>query len=151
MTARPLLGVLPVHLDDVREVLLAGAARRRPGVDDGVLDLLVRGQPLLELVPVQPLELDVARRRRCRRIARLADAQRRRARDQARRTANSERSQTFIGLYLSSRDRGTSGTMPIEHVRPAAHRGIAAEPSTGWLGGRKSSSADGSTRAIATC
>ena len=48
-----------MHLDHVREVFLAGAAGRRPGIDDGVLDLLVAASRVLELLPVEPLQLHV--------------------------------------------------------------------------------------------
>ena len=40
-TCKALARRTSVHLEDVREVLLAGTAGRRPCVDQGVLDLLV--------------------------------------------------------------------------------------------------------------
>ena len=61
MTASPLRGEL-VHRHDVREILLAGAARRRPGVDDRDLVSLVGRRPILKLLPVQPSSFTSPRR-----------------------------------------------------------------------------------------
>ena len=54
---RPLAAYLLVHLDEVREVLLAGSAPGRPGVDEGVLDVggLGRGDPGQEGVVLERL------------------------------------------------------------------------------------------------
>jgi hypothetical protein len=46
-----------MHRDDVGEVFLAGPTGGRPGIDNRVLDLLVR-QAMLKLAPLESFQLD---------------------------------------------------------------------------------------------